>query len=350
MNKPGYDSLQWIQKYTPTNSVFVADALYGWWLGGAQRPTVSGVEPQFLTNSREFEPALLASRLLDTDYLIDNGLIQVREDGGYCSRHNPQVLAKMSNSYSPIPFLNFTNSEKTITLFKDGNPVSVNLSEVPMIEMHLENSSTNASICVRWGNDLLNYTEKCTIYQGVRFMNMTETLSSNCPGISFETLSLGAQSRSHLVSDNNRSIELLDPYYPVGCQIVFPVTQPVVTFSEGNLTMLCPLNNQSEAVVNCYVGTFEYPYYGENAQTYMARQKIFVDNLQTYSVKVSDLPLDSFDYRQAIETLNASYIAIRDHSQISRFSKDPMFSLELINEEVAVFQIHKLDRTALGKS
>ena len=46
MNKPGYDAIQWIKNSTPTNSVFVADALYGWWLGGfAQRPTVSAVEP-----------------------------------------------------------------------------------------------------------------------------------------------------------------------------------------------------------------------------------------------------------------------------------------------------------------
>ena len=178
MNKPGYESLQWIQKNTPANSVFVADALYGWWLGGAQRPTVSAVEPQFLTNPREFEPALLASRLLDTDYLIDNGLIQMREDGGYISRHNPQVLAKMRNSYFSIPILNFTNSEKTVTLLKDGNPVSVNLSGIPVTGVYFVNSSLSASVFVNWGNDLLNCTEECTVYEGVRFMNMTVTLSN----------------------------------------------------------------------------------------------------------------------------------------------------------------------------
>jgi hypothetical protein len=341
MNKPSYESLQWIQEYTPADAVFVADAWYGWWLGGAQRSTVSGVDPQFLTNQREFEPALLASRLLDTDYLVDNGLIQVRNDGGYISRHNPQVLAKMSNSYYPIPLLNFTNSETSITLLKEGNPVSVTLSDVPVTEMRMVNSSASVSICVSWVNDLLNYTEECTVYRGVRFINMTKTLSSDCPDVSFETLCLGAQTRSQLVADNNTSIDLLDPYFPVGCQLVFLSEQPAFTLADDNLTIICPLDNQSEAVVNFFVGTFEYPYYGENAQTYTARQTMFTDNLQTYIAKVSDLPLESFDYRRAITDLNASYIALRDPSQLSRFAKDPLFSLSFINEEVAIFQIHK---------
>ncbi len=122
MNQPGYDAIQWIKQNTPPNSVFVADALYGWWLGGfAQRPTISAVDPIFITNSREFEPALLATRLLDTDYLVDNGLVQIREDGGYTANHNPEFLAKLSNSYYPFPFLNFNNSQTTITFRKSGD-------------------------------------------------------------------------------------------------------------------------------------------------------------------------------------------------------------------------------------
>jgi len=344
MNKPGYDSLLWIQEHTPEYSVFVADALYGWWLGGAQRPTVSGVEPQFLTNPREFEPALLASRLLDTDYLIDNGLIQVREDGGYISRHNPQVLTKMNNSYFPIPFLNFTDNKKTISLLKDGTPVTLKVSDMPVTEMRLVNSSAqSASIYVSWGNDLLNYSEECTVYQGISFLNMTEKLSTKCPDVSFETLSLEAETRSYLVQDNNTSIDLLDPYVPLGCQLIFSAKQPDVSLADTTLALVCPLNNQSEATVNFYVGTFEYPYYGENDKTYTTRQEIFAHNLQTYSAKVSNLPLDIFDYRQAINDLNASYIAIRDYSQVSRFAKDPMFSLSYINDEVAIFQVHKSD-------
>ena len=91
MNNPGYQAIQWAKQNTPTNSVFVSDALYGWWLGGfAQRPTLSAVDPQYLTVARELAPAKVANNLLDTDYMIDNGYIQVREDGGYIGRHNPR--------------------------------------------------------------------------------------------------------------------------------------------------------------------------------------------------------------------------------------------------------------------
>jgi hypothetical protein len=42
MTNPGYEAIQWAKQNTPTNAVFVSDALYGWWFGGfAQRPTLS---------------------------------------------------------------------------------------------------------------------------------------------------------------------------------------------------------------------------------------------------------------------------------------------------------------------
>ena len=87
MDNPGYQAIQWAKQNTPPGSVFVSDALYGWWLGGfAQRPTLSAVDPQYLTLARELPYAKNASYLLDTDYLIDNSLIQVREDGGYIGK------------------------------------------------------------------------------------------------------------------------------------------------------------------------------------------------------------------------------------------------------------------------
>ena len=61
MNNPGWEAIQWAKLNTPINSVFVSDALYGWWLGGfAQRPTLSAVDPQYLTSAREVAPAKIA--------------------------------------------------------------------------------------------------------------------------------------------------------------------------------------------------------------------------------------------------------------------------------------------------
>ena len=108
MNNPGWEAIQWTKQNTPSNSVFVSDALYGWWLGGfAQRPTLSAVDPQYLTSARELAPAKNASYLLDTDYLIDNGYFQVREDGGYLARHNPEFLATSKKLLFPLFLLQF---------------------------------------------------------------------------------------------------------------------------------------------------------------------------------------------------------------------------------------------------
>jgi hypothetical protein len=116
MDQTKYEGIEWAKTNTPAGSVFLTDAQYGWWFGGfSERPTISAVEPQYLTNSREFEPANLASRILDTDFLIDNGLIQVREDGGYIGRHNPDFFAKIEDEYQPFGFFTFDNSEITIT-------------------------------------------------------------------------------------------------------------------------------------------------------------------------------------------------------------------------------------------
>src|SRR4030043_34843 len=122
MNDPEYWAMQWARQNTPVGSVFVSDALYGWWFSGfAERPTLSAVDPQYLTLAREFEPAKVAKFLLDTDYMIDNGLIQVREDGGYIGRHNPMFLAKLNWTYFPYPFFNFNNGDTTISLSYGSN-------------------------------------------------------------------------------------------------------------------------------------------------------------------------------------------------------------------------------------
>ena len=115
MNKPGYQAIQWAKQNTAPGSVFVSDALYGWWLGGfAQRPTLSAVPPQYLTVDSELAPATVASNLLDTDYMIDNGYIQIREDGGFVGRHNPEFLADLNWTPFPFSFFQFNDSEITL--------------------------------------------------------------------------------------------------------------------------------------------------------------------------------------------------------------------------------------------
>jgi len=342
MDKPGYEALQWIENNTPKNAVFVADALYGWWLGGAQRPTVSAVEPIFITNSREFQPALLATQLLDTNYLIDNGLIQVREDG-YGTSRNPEFLVKLHNSYYPAAFLNFNSNQTVITYTANKELHTVKLSELPIREMYLESDNAATTLNIIRGNELVKCTQKTTVYQGLRFVNMTQSLSSSNPTVDFINIELAAQTKGNLTTTNNTYIAIEDPHTNTAGQLIFTDNQPTITQAQDNtITMHFNLNTQStRGEINFYVSVFEYASQDSSTTTKNRLQQQFLNNTKNYTDKISEAPIDTFDYKQAIRELNASYIVLRDHTQIQRFENDPTFHLVFYNKEIAIFQVHQ---------
>ena len=130
--------------------MFVSDALYGWWLGGfAQRPTLSAVPPQYLTVDRELAPATVASNLLDTDYMIDNGYIQVREDGGYIGRHNPEFLADLNWTPFPVPFFQFNDSEITLLSQNGSSLQSTDVTHMSVLNMQLVDGANSKPVYYR---------------------------------------------------------------------------------------------------------------------------------------------------------------------------------------------------------
>ena len=80
----------------------------------AQRPTISAVDPEYLTDNRELAPAKNASLLLDTDFMIDNGYIQVREDGDTWQGTTRKSLPTLNWTYYPYSFFNFDSSKTEI--------------------------------------------------------------------------------------------------------------------------------------------------------------------------------------------------------------------------------------------
>ena len=349
MNSPEYEAIQWAKNNTPANALFLTDAQYGWWFSGfALRPTISAVEPQYLTNYREFEPATIANRLLDTDYLVDNGLIQVREDGGYTARHNP----KFNDSYFPYAFFNFNNNEITVTLRdQNGKVQTPDLSQMPVIDQHMENDSKYASIYVTRGNDLLNFTEKTTVYQGKLFSRVDFTVTANTQGISFDTVRFLLHTKGFYVpgeNDTDTTLAFVDVYYKVVGQIIFTQGQPETkVFTVENpsaLEMTYNLDGNASAELNFYAGVYEYNANPDPKLTKQQQigfyQNLMTNHTESYQDVISDLPLDVFDYHQAIEAQGVSYIAVRDSEQFPRFGKDPFFSLVFINDKVAIFQVH----------
>jgi hypothetical protein len=353
MNNPRYEALQWAQKNTPENSIFVTDALYGWWFSGfARRPTISAVDPQYLTLTREFEPAKFAGNLLDTDYLVDNGLVQVREDGGYIARHNPIFLAKLRNSYFPYPFFHFNNGEITVTV-RDaaGNVDILDISQVPVRSMSVENDTEHATIRTVWGNNLFNFTQTTTVYAGVEFVNMTEAIESAVPGVTFDQVRFIQHIKGIQVQTENASVvAFVDVNMRVVGQLIFKEEQPQTrVFTQENLAaleMTYNLNGRSRVEMNFYVGVYEYDrsdIMGSTEEERMAQYEQMVsDHTESYlEAAQNPPPLDVFDYRQAISDYAVSYVALRDSEARPRFAKDPLFSLVFINNDVAIFQVRK---------
>ena len=346
MNDPGYEAMQWARQNTPVGSVFVSDAYYGWWFSGfAERPTLSAVDPQYLTLSREFEPAKIAKSLLDTDYSIDNGLIQVREDGGYIGRHNPMFLAKLNWTYFPYPFFHFNNDETTVLLRQGNDGKFFDLTQLPVTKMQMETKSDQATISVSKGNTFFNYTQKITVYQGVRFVNMSITIESNAEDVSIYGIRFILQTKGELI-DRGNTVGFLDEGAKVLGQLIFAEKQPKVYV--GGPELLYNLKGDPKEHIQILIGVFpvtDDPAVYQDPETkanYM--NKILAANLnspQKKDVDFSDLPLDVFDYQKAITDMGISYVACRDSELIPKFANDPAFSLVFINGEVAIFMVKR---------
>ena len=308
---------------------------------------MSAVDPQYLALSREFAPAQAAKNLLDTDYMIDNGLIQVRADGGYIGRHNPNFLAKLNWTYFPYSFLNF-NSSKTKIQYRTGDsPHFLYLDQLPVKEMRIENDTEHATIIVKKGNDFFDYTQLTTAYQGMRFVDMSITLETTIEGVSLDWIQFLVDSKGKVIQPmRNDTVGLLDVGVKALGQIIFDQEKPNVEIVNSEnpciLELLYNLQGKSKGEIQisatAYSVTDDPQYYQDPAITADYMNKIITNNL-TYKQQISDLSLDVFNYQKAVTAWNISYIACRDSEVMAKFVNDPAFSLVFINDEVAIFMV-----------
>ncbi|MCL2642043.1 MAG: hypothetical protein FWD52_00785 [Candidatus Bathyarchaeota archaeon] len=366
MNSPLYQAMEWAKVNTPANATFVTEAYYGWWFAGfAQRPTWSAVDPQFLSLSREFHIAQVATNLLDTDYLFESSFklsdetlgIQVREDGGYMARHNPQIFACLNWTYSPYPFFNFNSNQTKILYDVNGVPQSITLDKLPVIDMHMENTTQYITVSITRGNEYFTCTQLTTVYSGSKFVNITTVLETSVENVSLSWLQSTLEVNALPVgSERSNSLGFLAKSVKVFGQIVFNKNLPYISsksytlsFTEVRLDYNLEGKKQAEIQLSLttYSATNNQALYDNNDKTLL---NAFFDkqiDVNLEPEKRADLPLPiPFNYQAELKVNNIDYIAVTRFCEADlngamklKFANDPLFNLVFINPEVAIFEV-----------
>jgi hypothetical protein len=231
---------------------------------------------------------------------------------------------------------------------------SLALSTMPVLDMHMENDNNKTvSIYVTRQNQYFSFTEQVTIAQGVRFVNVTETITSVDSTATFDHVKFTMPTKGQFVEGDGSTLGLIDKFYNVQGQIIFnqgiPFASNASAYGQGPLELDYNLGAQNQAQMAFSVGLYEFkPDKGLTLKSpdsdWIALGKtMLADNKENYTQPVNNPALmDVFDYQKGLADQNVSYIAVRYAEQIPRFAKDPFYSLVFINDEVAIFQVHKV--------
>jgi hypothetical protein len=338
VKKPEATAMEWIQQRTANSAVLVADHLYGWWLSGvAQRSTLSAAGLEFLLYSHEVEVAKSAQFLLDTDYYIDNGLIQVREDGPYVARHNPIFAIETKKGYSH-PLFHFDDNDITIFFQRKNVRGSVDLSGLNIIEPPRSSRSENSVILTMTSeNDFLKVEKTLEVHRGVRFAALSYQIRTENEETKIGWVRFILHIMEGRIALNQSMMGLFDAYERVCGQIIFKEHYPEVKIYTiermSGVEFLYTIEEDSDINIKFLVGVFdaEDMKYEEILETY---DKLSHNPQQI----VANPPITAWDYLELIRSYNISFIVCRDQEVYSKFSNDPNFQGVYISPEVAIFK------------
>jgi len=341
VNEPEAAAMTWIQHKTADSSILVSDHLYGWWLSGvAQRSTLSAVSPEFLLYPHEVEIAESALLLLDTDYCIDNGLIQVREDGGYLARHNPVFIINREQQL-PYSVFHFNEDETTIFVRRGEIDQVLDVSDVDAVETYLNlNSEDAAVLSMIRENSFLKVNKTVTVCHGVRFAELSFEIEATDEETSINWARLILHLRMGELMVNQQMIGLFDSAAMVVGQIVFkdllPESKIYTRENPSSVEFLYSARNRTSVRIRLLVGLFD-------VRDLMHEEILeMLDDVPEDHMRASgDSPLVVSSYRETLERLNIAFIVCRDQELYSKFSDNPEFQLVYCGWYVAVFEVVK---------
>jgi hypothetical protein len=341
MNPSEYQAIQWVKSNTPAGSVCVADAEFGWWLSGfAQRPTLSAVAPQYLLLNHEVAPAKAATNLLFADYLIDNGLLRVKQDRSYVNGNSHEISGIFNDSYNHAPVFTVNDTKINVLYRENGSPAHFSLSSLNQTSTKVVTRENQASFEVQRENQLLRITEQITIFRGVNFAQISFIFQNLTNRVNFDWLQLPFQSNGVPMQYDN-SIAIVDGTLHQLNQIILPYSvlgiDTLFQQNPDSYELIQSLYGNSVTKISFFVGITQFRHSIDITQINELNQ-IIENNTRGYLREVANLPLNSFDYQGTIRQWNISYIVIRESTQFLRFSSNPDFSLAFKNDEVAIFK------------
>jgi hypothetical protein len=337
---PEFESIEWIKEKTSPDAVFVSSHGYGWWISGfGQRVTLSATEPQFLIIPHEFEAAYIARTLLKTNFVLNNGFIEIWDDGSYIGRYNPMLLINCSKLPEPHPMLYFNESEITIFYKENTSTKIVDAIEVSPKNLTLKTTQESACMLTVRENAHLTLTRRVEVLKDTRFAILSFSIKSldNNTSLEYVRIMLHIQGK---VLQMEQTVGVLDENAKVCAQIIFEEKKPLIKlFPSVNpkcLELLYTVENAQSIEIKMIIGGFETEKIEEK---YI--ESLLVNMTRSWLKKEStSLPIQVFDYREIIKLKKITFIACeRKECAIERFAKDPMFNLVFINDNVAIFKV-----------
>ncbi len=347
IERPEAAALGWIQDKTLGSSIFAADHLYGWWISGVgKRPTLSATGLEFLLYLHEIEVAKSAKLLLDTEYYIDNGLIQVR-DGIQIPRHNPDlsIVTSGRESYS---VLNITNSGIEIRYVIEGNEndsyLIQTLADMIIVEKPvLMKGENSANLTIIFEDDLFTIKKTVAVWQGVRFAELSYDIEVKNSKIDFYNIRLSIYTGEGevIIDPSIPMFGFYDPNQKVCGQVIFKDDIPAqidhIEDEPIQVGVLFRYPWKQKINITMLIGGFD------------AKDLSYPDEVEEIYHELSTFPLESvtldplvtFDYIEMLKEYDVSYVVSRDKKSQLKFFNNPKFRLLYNCGNVKIFQVTK---------
>jgi len=349
IQKPEATALDWIKNNTPENSVIVADHLYGWWLSGiGERTTLSAASLEFLIYAHELEVAKAAQLLLDTNYYIDNGLIQVRDDGPHILRHNPSfsIETGIGESYS---LFNFQDNGTQLYYYCINNYGGRDYANITMSDMRpngtpiLIKDENSANLTITRENDLFKVNKILTVWQGARFAELSYNVTVKSVRTILYNIWLPIYTKGGYVTIDPWTplVGIYDSYYKVCGQIIFQQDLPAeihyVKPGPTRIEMLYRQPLKQNINIKMLVGVFDSEGRSYHTELNERYAELAINPLE----KETQDPLVTWNYVDMMKEYDVSYVVCRDYRMYSKFSEDPQFRLMFNAGNVTVFHAVK---------